>query len=105
MSDELKNNLPEEEDSVIELTDDDGNTVRFDYITTIDHEGELYILVSENTDDNEDSSEEEDVDVVILKIEKDEETGEDIYVTVDDEEVGQAVFDKFMAMLDNEEDE
>lgn len=103
MSDENKN-IPEEEmdENIIELTDDEGNTVRFEYLTTVDHEGELYIVVMEETDDEDQAEEGE---VVIMKIEKDEETGDDIYVTVDDEEIGQAVFDKFMAMLDDEADE
>lgn len=103
MADEIKNNIPEEEeeDDIIELTDDEGNTVRFDYLTTIDYEGELYVLVTED-DGNDDS---EEADVVILKIEKDEETQEDIYVTVDDEAIGDAVFAKFMDMLNDEEDE
>ena len=101
MADEMKNNLPEEDDDVIELTDDEGNTVRFNYLTTVDHEGSLYVLVTE--DDGDEESEE--ADVVILKIEKDEATGEDIYVTVDDEEVGNAVFDKFMQMLNDEDGE
>ena len=104
MADEIKNNIPEEDDDVIELTDDEGNTVRFSYLTTVDYEGELYILVTEADEDDES----EEADVEILKIEKDEKTGEDIYVTVDDENVGNAVFDKFMQMLseeDSEEDE
>lgn len=103
MADEIKNNIPEEEeeDDIIELTDDEGNTVRFNYLTTIDYEGELYVLVTED-DGNDDS---EEADVVILKIEKDEETQEDIYVTVDDEAIGDAVFAKFMDMLNDEEDE
>ena len=102
MTDEIKNNIPEEDDDdIIELTDDDGNTVRFSYLTTIDYEGELYVLVT----DAEDDDESEEADVVILKIEKDEETQEDIYVTVDDEKIGDAVFQKFMEMLQDEEDE
>ena len=103
MADEIKNNIPEEEeeDDIIELTDDEGNTVRFNYLTTIDYEGELYVLVTED-DGNDDS---EEADMVILKIEKDEETQEDIYVTVDDEAIGDAVFAKFMDMLNDEEDE
>ena len=38
---------PEEEEvpDVIELTDEDGATTRFEYITTIDHEGTLYIAL------------------------------------------------------------
>ena len=46
----------------------------------------------------------EDGEVLILKIEKDPETDEDIYVSVDDDAVSQAVFDKFVAMMDEEEE-
>ena len=47
----------------------------------------------------------EEGEVLILKIEKDPETDEDIYVTVEDEAVSQAVFNQFVAMMDEEEDE
>ena len=109
MADEINKDLPEEEmdeeDSYIELTDEDGVTSKFEYLTTIDHEGELYVVLMMIPDDEEEQTEEqlEEGEVLILKIEKDEETGEDIYVSVDDEAISQAVFDKFMAMLDDEE--
>ena len=105
MADEIKNNLPEEEelpDGIIELTDEDGVTTRFEYLTTIDHEGELYVALMVLNDEEQDDEEGE---VLILKIEKDPETQEDIYVSVDDDEISQAVFDKFMAMMDEEEEE
>ena len=42
--------------------------------------------------------------MLILKIEKDPETDEDIYVSVDDDAISQAVFDKFMEMVDEEDE-
>ena len=105
MADEIKNNLPEEEelpDGIIELTDEDGVTTRFEYLTTIDHEGELYVVLMVLNDEEQDDEEGE---VLILKIEKDPETQEDIYVSVDDDAISQAVFDKFLAMMDEEEEE
>ena len=105
MADEIKNNLPEEEelpDGIIELTDEDGVTTRFEYLTTIDHEGELYVVLMVLNDEEQDDEEGE---VLILKIEKDPETDEDIYVSVDDDAISQAVFDKFLAMMDEEEEE
>ena len=103
MADEYKNDIPEEElpEGIIELTDEDGVTSQFEYLTTIDHEGELYVVLmlldDEETDD-------EEGEVLILKIEKDPETDEDIYVSVDDDAISQAVFDKFLAMMDEEEE-
>ena len=103
MADDFKKETPEEElpEGIIELTDEEGVTSQFEYLTTIDHEGELYVVLmlldDEETDD-------EEGEVLILKIEKDPETDEDIYVSVDDDEISQAVFDKFLAMMDEEEE-
>ena len=103
MADEIKNNIPEEElpEGIIELTDEDGVTNQFEYLTTIQYEGEEYIVLMLVEDEEEDDEEGE---VLILKIEKDPETDEDIYVSVDDEAISQAVFEKFLAMVDEEEE-
>lgn len=104
MADDIKNNIPEGEElpeGIIELTDEDGVTSQFEYLTTIDHEGELYVVLMLLDDENQDDEEGE---VLILKIEKDPETDEDIYVSVDDDAISQAVFDKFLAMMDEEEE-
>lgn len=106
MADDIKNNIPEEEDlpeGIVELTDEEGVTSRFEYLTTIEHEDELYVVLMLLKGDEE--TDDEDGEVLILKIEKDPETDEDIYVSVDDDDVSQAVFDKFVAMMDEEEDE
>lgn len=106
MADEMKNMIPEEEmeDNIIELTDEDGVTTRFEYLTTVDHEGELYVVLMMADEENTEEQAEEG-EVLILKIEADEATGEDTYVSVDDEAVSEAVFNKFLAMLDDEADE
>ena len=104
MADDINNNIPEEEElpeGIIELTDEDGVTSQFEYLTTIDHEGELYVVLMLLDDETQDDEEGE---VLILKIEKDPETDEDIYVSVDDDAISQAVFDKFLAMMDEEEE-
>ena len=91
---ENDNELPE----IIELTDDDGNVTRFEYMTTIDYEGELYVALM-LADEGETEDEEEEGNVVILKIEKDE-NDEDIYVSIEDEALADAVFQKFLEMVD-----
>ena len=104
MADDIKNNIPEEElpEGIIELTDEEGVTSQFEYLTTIDHEGELYVVLMLLEEEEQDDEEGE---VLILKIEKDPDTDEDIYVTVDDESISQAVFEKFLAMVEEEEEE
>ena len=99
----MEEHFPEEElpEGIIELTDEDGVTTQFEYLTTIDHEGELYVVLM--VLDNEETDDEEG-EVLILKIEKDPETDEDIYVSVDDDAISEAVFNKFMEMVDEDEE-
>lgn len=82
--------LPEDFSPVITLTDEDGNDVQFEIvdIVVMDDEKE-YLIVSEVSEE-----EKEDVEVVILEIKQ--ENGEEVYDTVTDDEVGKAVFDRFV---------
>ena len=104
MADDIKKDLPEEEElpeGIIELTDEDGVTTQFEYLATIEYEDELYVALM---DAAEAEADDEEAEVMILKIEQDE-NGDDVYVTVDDEDVGQAVFEKFIEMMDEEDEE
>ncbi|MBR1584004.1 MAG: DUF1292 domain-containing protein [Clostridia bacterium] len=98
------NNIPEEElpEGIIELTDEEGVTTQFEYLTTIDYNDDKYVVLMVLNDEEQDDEEGE---VLILKIELDPETQEDIYVSIDDDEISQAVFDQFLAMMDEEDDE
>ena len=104
MTDDSNGNIPEEElpEGIIELTDEDGVTTQFEYLTTIEYQEDLYVVLMVLDDEETDDEEGE---VLILKIEKDPETGEDMYVSVDDDEVSQAVFDLFMEQMDEEDEE
>ena len=50
-----------------------------------------------------DEASEDEGEVLILEISKDE-NGEDVYVSVEDDAVSEQVFNKFLAMMDEEED-
>lgn len=109
--DKNRKDLPETEvieeafdmdDNVVELTDEDGVTSLFEYQATIEMEGEEYIVLMELPGEDEELDEDEGT-VVIMKIDQDDQ-GEDIYVSVDDEETMQAVFDLFLEHLDEEEE-
>lgn len=105
MADDIRNNdLQEEElpEGIIELTDEDGVTTQFEYLTTIDYQDDKFVVLM--VLDNEEQDDEEG-EVLILKIEQDPDTQEDIYVSVDDDAVSQAVFEQFLAMMDEEEEE
>lgn len=76
----------ESENALITLTDDNGNEVEFEFLDIVEYDGDEYIVLIENDEDAD--------EVVILKIQAlDEETEE--YVSIDDEEILQTVFDIF----------
>ena len=76
----------ENEGALITLTDNEGNEVEFEFLDVIEYDGDEYIVLIENDEDAD--------EVVILKINAlDEETEE--YVSIDDEEILQTVFDMF----------
>lgn len=91
--------IMESESNIIELVDEQGKAVEFEHLMTVEHEGDYYIVLMavEEDEDNEEG------EVIILKMEKDDK-GEDCYVTIDDDNVLQAVFDKFVAAVEEEDD-
>jgi uncharacterized protein YrzB (UPF0473 family) len=94
----------DEYSNLIELTDEDGVTTVFEYLTTVPYEGNEYVVLMVVPDEEDfDAAEDDEGEVVILKIEQDE-NGEDMYVTCEDEEISQAVFDLFMEQLDEDQD-
>lgn len=101
-----ENNDMNQEERMIELIGDDGSTVTFEHLATLEYEGENYLVLG--TPD--DGSDEEDSEVYILKITQDDE-GNDIYVDLEDEELSEKVFEYFLQLLeetvedDGEDDE
>ncbi len=83
----------ENEDALITLTDDEGNEVEFEFLDVVEYDGEEYIVLIENDEDAD--------EVVILKINALDEENEE-YVSIDDEEVLQTVFDMFKKKYDGE---
>ena len=88
----------EEFDNIVELTDEDGVTTAFEYQATIELDGAEYVVLMAPEEDEDD----EEGSVVIMKIE--EQDGEDVYVSVADDDVAQKVFDLFLEYLDEEEE-
>ncbi len=82
------------------LTDEDGNEIRFEVIGSAELNGTMYYAMIPV----DEQPEEEDVyEYVILKADKDED-GEDILVTVDDDDEFDDVADYFDDMLSDEAD-
>ena len=82
------------------LTDEDGNELQFEVIGSAEIKGCMYYAMVPVTELTEDA---EFCEYVILKAEKDED-GEDILVTVDDDDEFDDVADYFDDMLSDEAD-
>ena len=82
----------EEVDNIIILNDEDGNEVKFEFLDLVQLEDEEYVVLLPVAEEGE----EEDGEVVILKLEDtDEDSDEESYVGVEDEETLNKVFDIF----------
>lgn len=89
----------DELDNIIELNDEDGNVVQFEFLDLVELEGEEYVVLLPVASDGE----EEEGEVVILKLEDtDENAEEESYVGVEDEQILNKVFQIFKAKYKDE---
>lgn len=94
------NNMPEEElDNIIVLNDETGAEVKFEFLDLVELDGEEYVVLLPA---DEAENEEEAGEVVILKVEASESDEEESYVSVDDEEVLNQVFEMFKEKFKDE---
>lgn len=82
----------EELDNIIILNDENGKEVKFEFLDLVELDDEEYVVLLPVAEEGE----EEDGEVVILKLEDtDEDSDEESYVGVDDEEILNKVFQIF----------
>ena len=96
-----ENNIPEEElDNIIVLNDENGEEVPFEFLDLIELDDEEYVVLLPAGEEDED--EEEAGEVVILKVEDSENEEEESYVSVDDEDTLNRVFEIFKEKFKDE---
>ena len=79
----------EELDNIIVLNDENGNEVKFEFLDLVELDEEEYVVLLPVSEEGE----EDEGEVVILKLEDtDEESEEESYVGVEDEEILNKVF-------------
>ena len=83
---ENENLIPEEEVSILTLTDENGADVDFEYLDCIEYEGKEYLVLM--------PADELETEIVILEVEPVDEENEN-YQSVDDEAVLNAVYGIF----------
>ena len=89
----------EELDNVIVLNDEDGNEVNFEFLDLVELDGEEYVILLPT-----DSEEEEPGEVVILQVEDTDSEEEESYVSVENEEILNKVFEIFKEKFKDEFD-
>ncbi|HOJ09253.1 MAG TPA: DUF1292 domain-containing protein [Clostridiales bacterium] len=92
--------MPEERDDIVVLVDENGEEEEFEFVDTVEMDGNEYVIlspVSEDENDNDDFDEE----VVILKVDK-KEDGEESFVTVENEDELDAVFEEFKMRIEDD---
>lgn len=97
MSDGKEFNM--EQDDIVELVDEDGKEVSFEHLMTLEHKGNTYICLAP-VEPDDDIGEDE---LVILRIDTDED-GNDAYVTIDDDEELDDLFEKYLEIAEADED-
>ena len=78
--------LPEEEVSILTLTDENGQDVDFEYLDCLVYQGKEYLVLA--------PAEDESGEIVILEVQPVDEENEN-YLSVEDEAVLDAVYDIF----------
>lgn len=87
------------DDEIYTMTDEDGNEVGFRFAGSCEYEGATYYAVIPE----QQSGDGEAVEYTILKVEEDED-GEEVFVTIDDDDEFDAVADIFEDELFSEID-
>lgn len=88
--------MDEELDNIIVLNDEEGQEVQFEFLDLIEYDGEEYVILLP-IEESEDAGE-----VVILKVEDTDSEDEESYVSVDDQETLNTVFEMFKEKFKDE---
>lgn len=94
------NDMPEMEeelDNIIVLNDENGEEVQFEFLDLIEYEEEEYVILLPIEETEDESGE-----VVILKVEDTDSEDEESYVSVDDQETLNTVFEMFKEKFKDE---
>ncbi len=89
----------EELDNIVILNDENGEEVKFEFLDLVELDEEEYVVLLPVTEEGE----EDEGEVVILKVEDtDDDSEEESYVSVEDEEILNKVFEIFKEKFKDE---
>ena len=85
---------------IVTIVDDEGQEFELEVLDTMDYNGETYMaFLPANMDEND-----PDYGIIILRVTQDE-NGEELYESIDDDAQLQDVYEHFMVLLFDDEDE
>ena len=87
----------------ITVTDEDGNDIELELLDALEHKGQTYMAFFPAVPEDETDEDSEDYGMVILK--SIQENGEELLSTLDSEEELTEVYDLFMELLFQDEEE
>ena len=93
--------MDDERDDIVVLVDENGDEVEFEHIDTIEMNDNEYVILAPLEEETDEEGEEEEV--IILKIEHNED-GEDSFVTIEDDDELEEVFSEFQSRMEEEFD-
>ena len=97
--------MEEERDDIVVLLDENGEEVEFEHLDTLELNGNEYVVLMplEEMEEDEESEEDEDDsdEIIILKIEHGAD-GEDSFITIEDENELNQVFEEFKQRMEEE---
>lgn len=98
----MNNAVLDEEEGIIELEDEDGNVVRFEFIDAVEHNGVTYYALVPESDEEEGADQ-----FVVLK--EQEIDGQSMLATIDSDEeyqeMGEIFLQRFAELAGYDEDE
>lgn len=92
------NEMDEMNENIVELVDENGESVQFEHLDTLEYQGNTYIVLTPLDEVDADES-----DVYIMQIQEDEE-GEDILEIVEDADLIEAIFEEFRTRTEGDFD-
>ncbi len=88
-------------DNIISISDEDGNNFELLVLDEADMNGVHYLALTESQDPDEEAN----LEVIILKVIEDEDTGEELLSTVDSEDELEAIYQIFEDQMFSEDEE
>ena len=88
-------------DNIISISDEDGNDFELLILDEADMDGVHYLALTESQNPDEESN----LEVIILKVIQDEETGEELLSTVDSEDELEAIYQIFEDQMFSEDED